>query len=73
MVGALTAGDRVPWAQARQRFFSNRINKKSLAAIEEAAFAVCLDDDSFEFNEVRLEENKKQLAYGSPLKNTFHL
>ena len=52
MVAALTGGDRVPWAQARQRFFSSRVNKKSLAAIEEAAFVVCLDDDSFEFSEV---------------------
>ncbi|CAF0774253.1 unnamed protein product [Brachionus calyciflorus] len=47
-LGGLTAGDRVPWAQARNSYFSKGINKTSLAAIEKAAFCVILDDETFE-------------------------
>ena len=39
-IGALTAAERVPWAQARRRFFSSRINKKSLNAIEDVSLIV---------------------------------
>uniref|UniRef100_A0A671MN76 carnitine O-palmitoyltransferase n=1 Tax=Sinocyclocheilus anshuiensis TaxID=1608454 RepID=A0A671MN76_9TELE len=44
-LAALTAGDRVPWAQARKEFFSSGVNKRSLDCIEKAAFFVALDDD----------------------------
>ncbi|XP_077357890.1 carnitine O-palmitoyltransferase 1, liver isoform isoform X1 [Festucalex cinctus] len=44
-LGALTAGDRIPWAQARSKYFSSGINKRSLDCIEKAAFFVALDDD----------------------------
>uniref|UniRef100_A0A9J8AES3 Choline/carnitine acyltransferase domain-containing protein n=1 Tax=Cyprinus carpio carpio TaxID=630221 RepID=A0A9J8AES3_CYPCA len=44
-LGALTAGDRIPWAQARKEFFSSGVNKRSLDCIEKAAFFVTLDDD----------------------------
>nr|XP_057917358.1 carnitine O-palmitoyltransferase 1, liver isoform-like isoform X2 [Doryrhamphus excisus] len=44
-LGALTAGERVPWAQARSKYFSSGINKRSLDCIEKAAFFVTLDDD----------------------------
>uniref|UniRef100_A0A8C2U934 carnitine O-palmitoyltransferase n=1 Tax=Coturnix japonica TaxID=93934 RepID=A0A8C2U934_COTJA len=44
-LAALTAGDRVPWAKARQAYFSRGKNKQSLDAIEKAAFFVTLDDD----------------------------
>ncbi|OXB59700.1 hypothetical protein ASZ78_012621, partial [Callipepla squamata] len=44
-LAALTAGDRVPWAKARQAYFSRGKNKQSLDAIEKAAFFVALDDD----------------------------
>lgn len=37
-LAALTAGDRIPWAQARKKFFSKGINKTSLAAIEKVRF-----------------------------------
>ena len=33
-LAALTAGERVPWAKARQEFFSKGKNKASLDAIE---------------------------------------
>ena len=33
-LAALTAGDRVPWAKAREEFFSKGKNKASLHAIE---------------------------------------
>uniref|UniRef100_A0A7N6F6D6 carnitine O-palmitoyltransferase n=1 Tax=Anabas testudineus TaxID=64144 RepID=A0A7N6F6D6_ANATE len=43
-LAALTAGDRTPWAKARETFFSRGKNKQSLDAIEKAAFFVTLDD-----------------------------
>uniref|UniRef100_A0A665UYN4 carnitine O-palmitoyltransferase n=1 Tax=Echeneis naucrates TaxID=173247 RepID=A0A665UYN4_ECHNA len=44
-LGALTAGDRIPWAKARKAYFSSGVNKRSLDYIERAAFFVTLDDD----------------------------
>ncbi|XP_068610502.1 carnitine O-palmitoyltransferase 1, liver isoform-like [Brachionichthys hirsutus] len=44
-LGALTAGDRIPWAEARTKYFSSGVNKGSLDCIEKAAFFVTLDDD----------------------------
>uniref|UniRef100_A0A8C7PD36 carnitine O-palmitoyltransferase n=1 Tax=Oncorhynchus mykiss TaxID=8022 RepID=A0A8C7PD36_ONCMY len=44
-LGALTAGDRIPWAKARKEYFSLGVNKRSLDCIEKAAFFVTLDDD----------------------------
>uniref|UniRef100_A0A674NG15 carnitine O-palmitoyltransferase n=1 Tax=Takifugu rubripes TaxID=31033 RepID=A0A674NG15_TAKRU len=43
-LAALTAGDRTPWANARDTYFSRGKNKQSLDAIEKAAFFVTLDD-----------------------------
>ncbi len=37
-LGALTAGDRVPWAQTRTKYFSEGINKSSLDNIEKVIF-----------------------------------
>uniref|UniRef100_A0A672UNF3 Carnitine O-palmitoyltransferase 1, muscle isoform n=1 Tax=Strigops habroptila TaxID=2489341 RepID=A0A672UNF3_STRHB len=45
-LAALTAGERVPWAEARTRFFSRGPNKASLEAIERAAFFVTLDEEA---------------------------
>ncbi|XP_077976596.1 carnitine O-palmitoyltransferase 1, muscle isoform-like isoform X1 [Styela clava] len=45
-LGALTAGERRPWAEARRDFFKSGVNKESLHAIEKAAFVVVLDDES---------------------------
>ncbi|XP_061555711.1 carnitine O-palmitoyltransferase 1, liver isoform isoform X2 [Phycodurus eques] len=44
-LGALTAGDRIPWCQMRKQYFSSGINKRSLDVIEKAAFFVTLDDE----------------------------
>lgn len=44
-LGALTAGDRVPWAQARKKHFSKGVNKVSLSSIEK----VCAFDTRFCF------------------------
>ena len=51
-LASLTAGDRIPWAQARNKYFSKGLNKSSLAAIEKAAFCVILDDDAYEISRV---------------------
>ncbi|XP_027489264.1 carnitine O-palmitoyltransferase 1, muscle isoform-like, partial [Corapipo altera] len=44
-LAALTAGERVPWAEARARFFSRGPNKTSLDAIERGAFFLTLDEE----------------------------
>lgn len=44
-LASLTAGDRIPWAQARKEFFTSGVNKRSLDFVEKAAFFVALDDD----------------------------
>lgn len=54
-LGALTAGDRIPWAQARKKYFSKGVNKSSLHAIEKAAFVVVLEDDEFPYSTVILK------------------
>ncbi|XP_069037892.1 carnitine O-palmitoyltransferase 1, liver isoform isoform X1 [Lepisosteus oculatus] len=43
-LAALTAGDRVPWASARQAYFSKGKNKQALDTVEKAAFFMTLDD-----------------------------
>ncbi|KAK3570590.1 hypothetical protein QTP86_023651 [Hemibagrus guttatus] len=45
-LASLTAGKRVPWAKARQKYFSDGVNKTSLDAIETAAFFLSLDDEA---------------------------
>ncbi|KAL6107021.1 cpt1a [Pungitius sinensis] len=49
-LAALTAGDRTPWASARETYFSRGRNKQSLDAIEKAAFCVTLDDTEQSFD-----------------------
>ncbi|XP_076023648.1 carnitine O-palmitoyltransferase 1, liver isoform isoform X2 [Genypterus blacodes] len=44
-LGALTAGDRIPWSQVRKQHFSSGVNKRSLDVIERSAFFVTLDDE----------------------------
>ncbi|XP_041074163.1 carnitine O-palmitoyltransferase 1, liver isoform-like isoform X2 [Polyodon spathula] len=67
-LAALTAGDRVPWANARQNYFSKGKNKQSLDAIEKAAFFVTLDDTEQGYNKedpVRsLDSYAKSLLHG---------
>ena len=53
MLAALTAGERMAWAVARQEFFFKGVNRYSLDTIEKAAFVVTLDDFPYEFDEVR--------------------
>jgi carnitine O-palmitoyltransferase 1 len=48
-LGSLTAGDRVPWAQAREKYFARGVNKSSLSAIEKAAFVLVLDDEEYDY------------------------
>lgn len=51
-LAALTAGDRVPWAKARNEYFmKGGVNARSLHWIEKAAFMVVLDDEQFVLND----------------------
>ncbi|XP_014380535.1 carnitine O-palmitoyltransferase 1, muscle isoform isoform X2 [Alligator sinensis] len=66
-LAALTAGDRVPWAEARARFFGSGKNKVSLEAIERAAFFVVLDEEEHCFHrdqEDSLDCYAKSLLHG---------
>ncbi|XP_075455349.1 carnitine O-palmitoyltransferase 1, muscle isoform [Ascaphus truei] len=44
-LAALTAGDRVSWAQARSDFFSQGDNRASLGSVERGAFFLSLDQE----------------------------
>lgn len=52
-LAALTAGDRTPWAKARQEYFCKGVNKVSLSVIENAVFVVALDDSDYNYDPVR--------------------
>ncbi|XP_056272838.1 carnitine O-palmitoyltransferase 1, liver isoform isoform X1 [Pseudoliparis swirei] len=67
-LAALTAGDRTPWAKARETYFGRGKNKNSLDAIEKAAFCVTLDDTEQRFDEDNpvksLDSYAKSLLHG---------
>ncbi|XP_029289337.1 carnitine O-palmitoyltransferase 1, liver isoform isoform X1 [Cottoperca gobio] len=66
-LAALTAGDRTPWANARETFFSRGKNKQSLDTIEKAAFFVTLDD-----TEQRYDEDNPVKSLDSYAKSLLH-
>ncbi|XP_074534501.1 carnitine O-palmitoyltransferase 1, liver isoform isoform X1 [Halichoeres trimaculatus] len=66
-LAALTAGDRTPWANARETYFRSGKNKQSLDAIEKAAFFVTLDD-----TEQRFEESNPVKSLDSYAKSLLH-
>ncbi|KAL7643720.1 UNVERIFIED_CONTAM: hypothetical protein RMT77_005726 [Armadillidium vulgare] len=49
-LGALTAGDRSSWAEARCQYFRSGVNKTSLETIEKAAFVLILEDDDYDYD-----------------------
>uniref|UniRef100_A0A8C7Q1C6 Carnitine O-palmitoyltransferase 1, muscle isoform n=1 Tax=Oncorhynchus mykiss TaxID=8022 RepID=A0A8C7Q1C6_ONCMY len=53
-LAALTAGNRVPWARARLKYFSQGVNKASLEAIETSAFFLSLDDEAHGYDPDKL-------------------
>ncbi|KAG7454332.1 hypothetical protein MATL_G00258530 [Megalops atlanticus] len=53
-LAALTAGERVPWARARLKYFSQGVNRASLEAIETAAFFLTLDDEAHGYDPEKL-------------------
>ncbi|XP_072291402.1 carnitine O-palmitoyltransferase 1, muscle isoform [Eucyclogobius newberryi] len=66
-LAALTAGNRVPWAQARQQYFSAGVNKLSLDAVESSAFFLALDDEPQGYDpskERSLDSYAKSLLHG---------
>ncbi|XP_030586967.1 carnitine O-palmitoyltransferase 1, liver isoform isoform X2 [Archocentrus centrarchus] len=66
-LAALTAGDRTPWAKARETYFSRGKNKQSLDAIEKAAFFVTLDD-----TEQRYDADNPVTSLDSYAKSLLH-
>uniref|UniRef100_A0A8C5QH04 carnitine O-palmitoyltransferase n=1 Tax=Leptobrachium leishanense TaxID=445787 RepID=A0A8C5QH04_9ANUR len=67
-LAALTAGDRVPWADARKTYFANGKNKQSLDSVEKAAFFVTLDDTEQGYNRedpvTSMDNYAKSLLHG---------
>uniref|UniRef100_A0AAY4DUW9 Carnitine O-palmitoyltransferase 1, muscle isoform n=1 Tax=Denticeps clupeoides TaxID=299321 RepID=A0AAY4DUW9_9TELE len=53
-LAALTAGNRIPWARARVKYFSEGVNKTSLEAIETASFFLTLDDEAHGYDAEKL-------------------
>lgn len=49
-LAALTANNRTLWAEAREKYFSEGVNKLSLKTIESAAFVLVLDDEENDFD-----------------------
>uniref|UniRef100_A0A8C3A150 Carnitine O-palmitoyltransferase 1, muscle isoform n=1 Tax=Cyclopterus lumpus TaxID=8103 RepID=A0A8C3A150_CYCLU len=66
-LAALTAGNRVPWARARIKYFGQGGNKVSLDTIESAAFFLTLDDERQGYdpaNTKSLDSYAKSLLHG---------
>ncbi|KAK5902529.1 hypothetical protein CesoFtcFv8_007773 [Champsocephalus esox] len=67
-LAALTAGDRTPWAKARETYFSRGKNKQALDVIEKAAFFVTLDETEQRYDEANpvksLDSYAKSLLHG---------
>ncbi|XP_077866738.1 carnitine O-palmitoyltransferase 1, liver isoform [Saccoglossus kowalevskii] len=59
-LAALTAGDRTPWAFAREKHFRSGVNRTSLDAIDKAAFFVTFDDAKPEYDK---EDHNKLNSY----------
>ncbi|XP_059916144.1 carnitine O-palmitoyltransferase 1, muscle isoform [Gadus macrocephalus] len=66
-LAALTAGNRVPWARARLKYFSQGVNKASLQAVESSAFFLTLDDEAQGYDPTKtgsLDGYAKSLLHG---------
>lgn len=64
-LASLTAWNRTKWAEVREKFFSDGINKESLDAIESAAFVLSLDDEPYIYD---LDSSPKDYGhYGKQL------
>jgi carnitine O-palmitoyltransferase 1, liver isoform len=50
-LASLTAWNRTKWANARNKFFADGVNKISLHEIETSAFLLILEDTPFEFDD----------------------
>lgn len=66
-IAAFTAGPRSNWAEIRELYFSEGMNRKSLRSIERAAFILCLEDKSFP----TLEQRAQSLFHGDGLSRWF--
>ncbi|XP_053572256.1 carnitine O-palmitoyltransferase 1, muscle isoform [Bombina bombina] len=67
-LAALTAGDRVTWAQTRSDFFSYGVNRSSLSSVERGVFFVSLDQESggyLEGDKASLSVYAKSLLHGN--------
>lgn len=53
---------RVPWAEARARFFSRGKNRTSLDCIDRAAFFLALDEEAQGFSPEREEKSLSDYA-----------
>jgi carnitine O-palmitoyltransferase 1, liver isoform len=59
-LASLTSLNRTKWAEIREKFFSEGINKVSLEEIESSAFLVALDDEPFTFG---FESSPQEYGY----------
>lgn len=62
-LASLTAGDRVKWAEVREKHFNSGVNRSSLDVIESAAFVLILHDAPFEFDLLDCERREELHTY----------
>ncbi|CAF3398396.1 unnamed protein product [Rotaria sp. Silwood1] len=62
-LGALTAGERTLWAEARQKYFSTGVNRSSLDAIEKSAFVLILDDEEYDIGVLQSDRSLSSLNH----------
>lgn len=60
-LAALTAGSRIPWAEAREKYFKSGVNRTSLEAIEKAAFVLVLDEEEHQMGAVTFQNEYSQV------------
>mmetsp|Transcript_10564 Transcript_10564/g.18703 ORF Transcript_10564/g.18703 Transcript_10564/m.18703 type:complete len:872 (+) Transcript_10564:155-2770(+) len=60
-IAAFTCGPRSRWAEVRETYLSDGVNRKSLRAIESAAFLLFLEDTHYSTN----NERARSLFYGN--------
>jgi len=66
-VAAFTAGPRSNWAEARELYFAEGVNRESLVCIEKAAFLLFLQDDAY----ATINERAKSMFCGDGYNRWF--
>lgn len=64
-LASLTAWERTKWAACRDKYFSSGVNKKSLDAIESAAFMLVLHEEDYKMDLENFDHPEELSHYGT--------